>query len=103
MHLTLQYMFYLCVCLSACTDSSGVPRAPGEVWKASKDGCCMYRCDNDSIVPVEYNCSAVSQPLCRRAGEMVIGLADDTSCCPQKACGKKLAHYYSTLGKFKLG
>uniref|UniRef100_A0AAZ3SXK3 Otogelin n=1 Tax=Oncorhynchus tshawytscha TaxID=74940 RepID=A0AAZ3SXK3_ONCTS len=87
---TLLHRPYSALCIPpekcACTDSSGVPRAPGEVWKASKDGCCMYRCDNDSIVPVEYNCSAVSQPLCRRAGEVVIGLADDTSCCPQKAC-----------------
>uniref|UniRef100_A0A8C7GE24 Otogelin n=1 Tax=Oncorhynchus kisutch TaxID=8019 RepID=A0A8C7GE24_ONCKI len=95
---TLLHRPYSALCIPpekcACTDSSGVPRAPGEVWKASKDGCCMYRCDNDSIVPVEYNCSAVSQPLCRRAGEVVISLADDTSCCPQKACGKKLAHYY---------
>uniref|UniRef100_UPI001EAF34B2 otogelin-like n=1 Tax=Oncorhynchus gorbuscha TaxID=8017 RepID=UPI001EAF34B2 len=87
---TLLHRPYSALCIPpekcACTDSSGVPRAPGEVWKASKDGCCMYRCDNDSIVPVEYNCSAVAQPLCRRAGEVVIGLADDTSCCPQRAC-----------------
>ncbi|XP_036820447.1 otogelin-like [Oncorhynchus mykiss] len=87
---TLLHRPYSALCIPpekcACTDSSGVPRAPGEVWKASKDGCCMYRCDNDSIVPVEYNCSAVSQPLCRRAGEVVVSLADDTSCCPQKAC-----------------
>ena len=65
-----------------------MPRGHGEVWKASKDGCCMYRCDNDSIVPVEYNCSTVPSPVCRRTGEMVISLADDTSCCPQKACSK---------------
>lgn len=75
-------------CLStACTDSAGVPRAHGEVWKASKDGCCMYLCDNDTIVPVEYNCSSVATPLCHRAGEMIISLADDASCCPRKVCG----------------
>ncbi|KAM3625541.1 uncharacterized protein V6R79_013741 [Siganus canaliculatus] len=94
----------------ACTDSSGVPRAHGEVWKASKDACCMYRCDNDTIVPVEYSCSDVAAPACRRAGEVIISLADDTSCCPQKVCvcnqslcdlfppeckyGEKLVSYY---------
>ncbi|XP_046898327.1 otogelin [Hypomesus transpacificus] len=87
---TLLHRPYSALCIPpekcACTDSSGVPRGHGEVWKASKDGCCMYRCDNDSIVPVEYNCSTVPSPVCRRTGEMVISLADDTSCCPQKAC-----------------
>lgn len=71
----------------ACTDSFGTPRAVGEVWKASRDGCCMYRCENDTIVPVEYNCTEVPQPECKRAGEVIISLADDKSCCPQKACG----------------
>ncbi|KAL1007586.1 hypothetical protein UPYG_G00088760 [Umbra pygmaea] len=87
---TLLHRPYSALCVPhdkcACTDSSGVPRAHGEVWKASKDGCCMYRCDNDSIVPVEYNCSDVPQPLCRRAGEAIISLADDTSCCPRRVC-----------------
>ncbi|XP_071345644.1 otogelin isoform X1 [Trachinotus anak] len=105
---------YSALCISpekcACTDSSGVPRAHGEVWKASKDACCMYRCDNDTIVPVEYNCSNVAVPMCRRAGEVIISLADDSSCCPQKVCvcnqslcdllppeckyGEKLVSYY---------
>ncbi|XP_048829558.1 otogelin-like protein [Brienomyrus brachyistius] len=70
----------------ACTDSSGNPRALGEVWTTSKDGCCMYKCDNDSIVPVEYDCTDVPQPVCRRMGEVAVSLADDKSCCPQKAC-----------------
>ncbi|XP_074480146.1 otogelin [Sebastes fasciatus] len=111
---TLLHRPYSALCISpdkcACTDSSGVPRAHGEVWKASKDACCMYRCDNDSIIPVEYNCSNMVVPTCRRAGEVVISLADDTSCCPQKACvcnqslcdllppeckyGEKLVSYY---------
>ncbi|KAK5915846.1 hypothetical protein CesoFtcFv8_001402 [Champsocephalus esox] len=81
---------YSAICIShekcACTDSSGFPRANGEVWKASKDACCMYRCDNDTIVPVEYNCSNLLSLVCRRAGEVIISLADDTSCCPQKVC-----------------
>ncbi|KAJ7994558.1 hypothetical protein DPEC_G00250710 [Dallia pectoralis] len=87
---TLLHRPYSAVCVPhekcACTDSSGVARAHGEVWKASRDGCCMYRCDNDSVVPVEYNCSAAPQPLCRRAGEVVVGLADDSSCCPRRVC-----------------
>uniref|UniRef100_A0A4W6EGZ9 Otogelin n=1 Tax=Lates calcarifer TaxID=8187 RepID=A0A4W6EGZ9_LATCA len=111
---TLLHRPYSALCISpekcACTDSSGVPRAHGEVWKASNDACCMYRCDNDTIVPVEYNCSSVAVPVCRRAGEVIISLADDTSCCPQKVCvcnqslcdllppeckyGEKLVSYY---------
>uniref|UniRef100_A0A8C9VDF4 Otogelin n=1 Tax=Scleropages formosus TaxID=113540 RepID=A0A8C9VDF4_SCLFO len=70
----------------ACTDSFGNPRAPGEVWTASKDGCCMYKCDNDSIVPVEYDCTDVPQPVCRKMGEVMVSLADDKSCCPWKVC-----------------
>ncbi|XP_069382390.1 otogelin isoform X2 [Paralichthys olivaceus] len=111
---TLLHRPYSALCISpekcACTDSSGAPRAHGEVWKASKDACCMYRCDNDSIVHVEYNCSNVVAPVCRRAGEVIISLADDTSCCPQRVCvcnqslcdlvppeckyGEKLVSYY---------
>lgn len=48
----------------------------------------MYRCDNDTIVPVEYNCSNVAVPVCRRTAEVIISLADDISCCPQKICGE---------------
>ncbi|XP_054587778.2 otogelin [Nothobranchius furzeri] len=111
---TLLHRPYSALCISpekcACTDSSGIPRAHGEVWKASKDGCCMYRCDNDTIVPVEYNCSSTPAPVCHRAGEMIISMADDTSCCPYKVCvcnqslcgqlppeckyGEKLVSYY---------
>ncbi|XP_039991611.1 otogelin [Xiphias gladius] len=111
---TLLHRPYSALCISpekcACTDSSGVPRAHGEVWKASKDACCMYRCDNDTVVPVEYNCSDVAAPVCRRAGEAIVSLADGTSCCPQKVCvcnqslcdplppeckyGEKLVSYY---------
>ncbi|XP_044072365.1 otogelin isoform X2 [Siniperca chuatsi] len=111
---TLLHRPYSALCISpekcACTDSSGVPHAHGELWKASKDACCMYRCDNDTIVPVEYNCSSLAAPVCRRAGEVTISLADDTSCCPQKVCvcnqslcdllppeckyGEKLVSYY---------
>ncbi|KAI2662538.1 Otogelin [Labeo rohita] len=71
---------------ATCTDSFGTPRALGEIWKASVDGCCMYKCENDSIVPVEYNCSNIPQPVCTRTGEITVNLADDSSCCPQKAC-----------------
>ncbi|XP_030582086.1 otogelin [Archocentrus centrarchus] len=111
---TLLHRPYSALCIPpdkcACTDSAGIPRAHGEVWKASKDACCMYRCDNDTIIPVEYNCSSIVAPVCRRAGEVIISLADDTSCCPQKVCvcnqslcdqlppeckyGEKLVSYY---------
>ncbi|XP_062404738.1 otogelin [Sardina pilchardus] len=87
---TLLHRPYSSLCIPpskcACTDSFGTPRAVGEVWKASKDGCCMYRCENDTIVPVEYNCTETPPLECKRAGEVVISLADDKSCCPQKAC-----------------
>lgn len=73
---------------AACTDSFGTPRALGEVWKASVDGCCMYRCESDGIVPVEFECSDVPQPVCTRAGEISISLADDNSCCTQRVCGE---------------
>ncbi|XP_029354391.1 otogelin [Echeneis naucrates] len=111
---TLLHRPYTALCISpekcACTDSSGIPRAHGEVWKASKDACCMYRCDNDTIVPVEYNCSSVLAPVCHRTGEVILSLADDSSCCPHKVCvcnqslcdlvppkckyGEKLVSYY---------
>ncbi|XP_063044345.1 otogelin [Engraulis encrasicolus] len=87
---TLLHRPYSSLCIPpskcACTDSFGTPRAVGEVWKASKDGCCMYRCDNDTIVPMEYNCTEVPQPHCLKAGEVIISLADDKSCCPQRVC-----------------
>ncbi|KAM3877462.1 otogelin [Diretmus argenteus] len=87
---TLLHRPYSALCIPpdkcACTDSSGVPRTHGEVWKASQDGCCMYRCDNDSIVPMEYNCSSVVVPQCSRAAEVIVSLVDESSCCPQKAC-----------------
>lgn len=77
----------------ACTDSFGTPRALGEVWKASLDGCCMYKCENDSIVPEEYNCSNIPQPVCTRTGEISVNLADDNSCCPHRACGLFHNHF----------
>ncbi|XP_073764936.1 otogelin isoform X2 [Danio rerio] len=87
---TLLHRPYSALCIPpskcACTDSFGAPRALGEVWKASLDGCCMYKCENDSIVPVEYNCSNIPQPVCTRTGEITVNLADDSSCCPHKAC-----------------
>ncbi|XP_034155631.2 otogelin [Pangasianodon hypophthalmus] len=87
---TLLHRPYSALCISpvkcACTDSFGTPRALGEVWKASVDGCCMYRCENDGIVPVEFECSDIPQPVCTRAGEISISLADDNSCCTQRVC-----------------
>ncbi|XP_068171850.1 otogelin [Antennarius striatus] len=81
---------YSALCISpeqcACTDSAGVPRAHGEVWKASEDACCMYSCHNDTVVPVEYDCANMEAPVCHRTGEMIISMADDNSCCPHKVC-----------------
>ncbi|KAM8877816.1 otogelin [Synchiropus picturatus] len=111
---TLLHRPYSALCIPpdkcACTDSAGAPHAHGDVWKASNDACCMYRCDNDTVVPVEYNCSDLVVPVCHRGGETVVSLADDTSCCPKKVCvcnqtlcdlippdcsyGEKLVSYY---------
>uniref|UniRef100_A0A3Q3D8G9 Otogelin n=1 Tax=Hippocampus comes TaxID=109280 RepID=A0A3Q3D8G9_HIPCM len=93
---TLLHRPYTALCIPsskcACTDSSEVPRAHGEVWKASKDSCCMYRCDKDTVIPVEYNCSTTTAPVCQRTGEVVVSLADDTNCCPRKVCVCNLTH-----------
>ncbi|XP_060118015.1 otogelin [Heteronotia binoei] len=71
----------------ACTDSSGVPRALGETWKTSLNGCCMYRCvDNETVTPVEYNCSASQDVECQHFGEVALIVHDDQTCCPQKVC-----------------
>ncbi|XP_041052579.1 otogelin [Carcharodon carcharias] len=71
----------------ACTDTWGLPHAAGETWNASLDGCCMYQClENGTIVTVDHNCSAVLEPICRRSGEIVVSLASDKSCCPNKIC-----------------
>uniref|UniRef100_UPI00398F3BBE otogelin n=1 Tax=Pristiophorus japonicus TaxID=55135 RepID=UPI00398F3BBE len=71
----------------ACTDSWGLPHAAGETWNASLDGCCMYQClENGTILTVDHNCSAVPEPICRRSGEVVVSLASDRRCCPNKIC-----------------
>uniref|UniRef100_H3DN78 Otogelin n=1 Tax=Tetraodon nigroviridis TaxID=99883 RepID=H3DN78_TETNG len=103
---TLLHRPYSALCIPpekcACTDSSGVPRTHGEVWKASQDGCCLYRCDNDTIVPVEYDCSSAPAPVCHRTGETVVSLADDSSCCPQKVCvcNQSLCHLLPPACKY---
>uniref|UniRef100_A0A803T821 Otogelin n=1 Tax=Anolis carolinensis TaxID=28377 RepID=A0A803T821_ANOCA len=71
----------------ACTDSSGLPRALGETWKTSHSGCCMQTCvENETIAPVEYNCSATYDLECQRFGEVALLVPDDQSCCHQKIC-----------------
>ncbi|XP_060714805.1 otogelin [Tachysurus vachellii] len=86
---TLLHQPFSALCISpakcACTDSFGAPRALGEVWKASVDGCCMYRCESDGIVPVEFECSDIPHPVCKRAGEISVSLTDD-NCCTQRVC-----------------
>uniref|UniRef100_A0A8C3HX01 Otogelin n=1 Tax=Chrysemys picta bellii TaxID=8478 RepID=A0A8C3HX01_CHRPI len=71
----------------ACTDSSGAPHAVGEIWKTSLSGCCMHKCvDNETIIPVEYNCSDIHDLDCQRFGEVALIVPDDQTCCPQKIC-----------------
>ncbi|XP_078077506.1 otogelin [Mustelus asterias] len=71
----------------ACTDTWGLPHAAGETWNASLDGCCMYQClENGTIITVDHNCSAVPEPICHRSGEIVVSLASDKNCCPNKIC-----------------
>uniref|UniRef100_A0A8C0GJ61 Otogelin n=1 Tax=Chelonoidis abingdonii TaxID=106734 RepID=A0A8C0GJ61_CHEAB len=71
----------------ACTDRSGAPYAVGEIWKTSLSGCCMHRCvDNETIIPVEYNCSDIHDLDCQRFGEVALIVPDDQTCCPQKIC-----------------
>ncbi|KAM9494299.1 otogelin [Clarias gariepinus] len=99
---TLLHRPYSALCVSpvmcACTDSFGSPRALGEIWKASVNGCCMYRCESDGIVPVEFECSDIPQPVCTRAGEISISLTDDNSCCIQRVCdckiGQRMVSYF---------
>ncbi|XP_019375523.1 PREDICTED: otogelin [Gavialis gangeticus] len=71
----------------ACTDSSGAPRAMGEIWKTSLSGCCMHKCvDNETIIPVEHNCSHVHDLECQRFGELALIVPNDDTCCPEKIC-----------------
>uniref|UniRef100_A0A8C8SMQ0 Otogelin n=1 Tax=Pelusios castaneus TaxID=367368 RepID=A0A8C8SMQ0_9SAUR len=71
----------------ACTDSLGVPHAVGEIWKTSLSGCCMHKCvDNETIIPVEHNCSDIHDLECQRSGEVALVVPDDQTCCPQKIC-----------------
>ncbi|KAM3920248.1 otogelin [Leptodactylus fuscus] len=82
---------YSTVCISerkcACTDSTGTPREIGEVWSTSEEGCCTYQCaDNDTIIPVQHNCSNTYEPLCQRHGEVLVSISNDQDCCPQKLC-----------------
>ncbi|XP_073514042.1 otogelin [Phyllobates terribilis] len=82
---------YNTVCISerkcACTDATGTPREIGEVWRTSNSGCCAYRCvDNDTIIPVQHNCSNMEEPQCRRHGQVLVTVTREQTCCPQKLC-----------------
>ncbi|KAM4618094.1 otogelin [Discoglossus pictus] len=88
---TILHRPYTSLCIPekqcACTDSSGIPRSIGEVWKTSLTGCCMHKCiDNDTIIPVEYNCSESQELQCQRYGEVAVSVSDNQTCCPQKVC-----------------
>ncbi|NWR71902.1 OTOG protein, partial [Centropus unirufus] len=88
---TILHRAHTAVCIPeekcACTDSSGVPHAIGEVWKTSSSGCCMQKCvDSETIIPVEYNCSDIQSLDCRRFAEVPLLVPSDQTCCPQKIC-----------------
>ncbi|KAI1232574.1 Otogelin, partial [Lamprotornis superbus] len=71
----------------ACTDSSGTPRAVGEVWRTSPRGCCLQKCaGSDSITAVEHNCSGSLPLQCQRFAEVPVLVPDEQTCCPQHMC-----------------
>ncbi|NXL71492.1 OTOG protein, partial [Leptocoma aspasia] len=88
---TVLHRAHTAVCIPeekcACTDSSGTPRAVGEIWRASLGGCCMQKCvDSETIVPVEHSCSEIHHLECQRFAEVALLVPDDQTCCPQKIC-----------------
>ncbi|NXC66308.1 OTOG protein, partial [Anhinga anhinga] len=88
---TILHRAHTAVCIPeekcACTDSSGAPRAVGEIWRTSLNGCCMQKCvDSETIIPVEYNCSDIHNLDCRRYAEVALLVPGDQTCCPQKIC-----------------
>ncbi|XP_009890319.1 PREDICTED: otogelin [Charadrius vociferus] len=88
---TILHRAHTAVCIPeekcACTDSSGAPRAVGEIWKTSSSGCCMQKCvDSETIIPVEYNCSDIHNLDCQRFAEVALLVPGDQTCCPQKIC-----------------
>ncbi|KFQ60809.1 Otogelin, partial [Pelecanus crispus] len=88
---TILHRAHTAVCIPeekcACTDSSGVPHAVGEIWKTSLSGCCMQKCvDSETIIPVEYNCSDIHNLDCQRFAEVALLVPGDQTCCPQKIC-----------------
>uniref|UniRef100_A0A8C0AS39 Otogelin n=1 Tax=Buteo japonicus TaxID=224669 RepID=A0A8C0AS39_9AVES len=88
---TILHRAHTAVCIPeekcACTDSSGAPHAVGEIWKTSLSGCCMQKCvDSETIIPVEYDCSAIHDLDCQRFAEVALLVPGDQTCCPQKIC-----------------
>ncbi|XP_069713790.1 otogelin isoform X2 [Phaenicophaeus curvirostris] len=88
---TILHRAHTAVCIPeekcACTDTSGAPRAIGEVWETSLSGCCMQKCiDSETIIPVEYNCSDIQNLNCQRFAEVPLLVPSDQTCCPQKIC-----------------
>ncbi|KAM6069436.1 otogelin [Theristicus caerulescens] len=88
---TILHRAHTAVCIPeekcACTDSSGAPRAVGEIWTTSLSGCCMQKCvDSETIIPVEYNCSDIHNLQCQRFAEVALLVPGDQTCCPQKIC-----------------
>ncbi|KAM7035083.1 otogelin isoform 2-T7 [Acridotheres tristis] len=88
---TILHHTHAAVCIPpekcACTDSSGTPRAVGEMWRTSSGGCCLQKCaGSGTIVPVEHNCSDIPSLECQRFAEVPLLVPDGLTCCPQKIC-----------------
>ncbi|XP_021575161.1 otogelin [Carlito syrichta] len=71
----------------ACTDSTGVPRAVGEIWNSSLSGCCQHQCQApDTIVPVDLGCPGPRPESCPRFGEVALLLPTEDPCCLGTVC-----------------
>ncbi|KAL2310169.1 hypothetical protein Nmel_006412 [Mimus melanotis] len=71
----------------SCTDSSGTPRAVGEVWSSSSRGCCLHTCaGSGTIVPVEHSCPQSHALQCQRFAEVALLVPSEQSCCPHEIC-----------------
>eukprot|EP00079_Xenopus_tropicalis_P018785 XP_004920999.1 PREDICTED: otogelin-like [Xenopus tropicalis] len=57
------------------------------MWKSSHSGCCMYQCiDNETIIPIESECSPTAEPPCPRYGQVLVSVSNGHSCCPERVC-----------------
>lgn len=74
---------------AACTDSTGVPRALGEIWNSSLSGCCQHQCQaQGTIVPVDVDCPGPRPESCPRFGEVALLVPTEDPCCLGAVCGE---------------